>query len=221
MRGLFAANRGNWWEADERPEPCSLGLLPSGPDPVGEWLVHRQPPGLYIGPNRGRKQAGRLVAARMRSHTRHSGHREHGLPLAELAGTDDLARRTRRTTWSLHPQLAATPFRSATCALSRVLLMNDANYPWLILVPRRPGLSRAHRPRRRTSRSSCWARSPPRRARSRPSPNATSSTSPRSATWCRNCTCTSSRAAQATPPGRSRCGALPRRPPTIRPCATA
>src|SRR6185437_8860617 len=37
------------WEADERPEPRSLGLLPSGPDPVGEWLVHRQPPGRYIG----------------------------------------------------------------------------------------------------------------------------------------------------------------------------
>jgi len=37
------------WEADERPEPRSLGLLPSGPDPVGEWLVHRQPPGPYIG----------------------------------------------------------------------------------------------------------------------------------------------------------------------------
>ena len=26
-------------------------------------------------------------------------------------------------------------------ALSRVLLANDANYPWLILVPRRPGLT--------------------------------------------------------------------------------
>src|SRR5271170_2945238 len=37
------------WEADERPEPRSLGLLPSGSDPVGEWLVHRQPPGPYIG----------------------------------------------------------------------------------------------------------------------------------------------------------------------------
>src|SRR5438876_4971970 len=37
------------WEADERPEPRSLGLLPSGPDPVGEWLVHRQPPRPYIG----------------------------------------------------------------------------------------------------------------------------------------------------------------------------
>jgi hypothetical protein len=41
--------RGRGWEADERPEPRSLGLLPSGPDPVGEWLAHRQPPGPYIG----------------------------------------------------------------------------------------------------------------------------------------------------------------------------
>src|SRR4029077_13769667 len=42
--GLIANESRNWWEADERPEPRSLGLLPSGPDPVGEWLVHRQPP---------------------------------------------------------------------------------------------------------------------------------------------------------------------------------
>ena len=45
----FAALRNSGWEADERPEPRSLGLLPSGPDPVGEWLVHRQPPDAYIG----------------------------------------------------------------------------------------------------------------------------------------------------------------------------
>jgi hypothetical protein len=32
-------------------DPCrgSLGLLPSGPDPVGEWLVHHQPPTFHIG----------------------------------------------------------------------------------------------------------------------------------------------------------------------------
>jgi len=29
--------------------PVSLGLLPSGPDPVGEGCVHRQPPARYIG----------------------------------------------------------------------------------------------------------------------------------------------------------------------------
>ena len=35
------------------PNRSSLGLLPSGPDPVGEWLVHRQPPAPYIGASRG------------------------------------------------------------------------------------------------------------------------------------------------------------------------
>ncbi len=29
--------------------PGSLGLLPSGPDPVGEWYVHHQPSAFYIG----------------------------------------------------------------------------------------------------------------------------------------------------------------------------
>src|SRR6185437_1293208 len=47
------------WEADERPEPRSLGLLPSGPDPVGEWLAHRQPPGLYIGRGGGESKLAR------------------------------------------------------------------------------------------------------------------------------------------------------------------
>jgi diadenosine tetraphosphate (Ap4A) HIT family hydrolase len=42
--------------------------------------------------------------------------------------------------WSLHPQLAADTVPVGDLALSRVLLANDANFPWLILVPRRPGL---------------------------------------------------------------------------------
>jgi len=45
------------------------------------------------------------------------------------------------TTWSLHPQLAADTTPVGDLALARVLLANDANYPWLILVPRRPGLT--------------------------------------------------------------------------------
>jgi diadenosine tetraphosphate (Ap4A) HIT family hydrolase len=44
-------------------------------------------------------------------------------------------------TWSLHPQLAADSASIGDLALTRVLLANDANYPWLILVPRRPGLT--------------------------------------------------------------------------------
>jgi diadenosine tetraphosphate (Ap4A) HIT family hydrolase len=41
--------------------------------------------------------------------------------------------------FSLHPQLAEDTTPVGELALSRVLLMNDANYPWLILVPRRAG----------------------------------------------------------------------------------
>jgi diadenosine tetraphosphate (Ap4A) HIT family hydrolase len=45
------------------------------------------------------------------------------------------------TTWSLHPQLAQDTVPVGDLALSRVLLAKDANYPWLILVPRRPALT--------------------------------------------------------------------------------
>jgi diadenosine tetraphosphate (Ap4A) HIT family hydrolase len=41
--------------------------------------------------------------------------------------------------WSLHPQLARDTVPIGEVALSRVLAMNDANYPWLVLVPRRAG----------------------------------------------------------------------------------
>jgi diadenosine tetraphosphate (Ap4A) HIT family hydrolase len=46
-----------------------------------------------------------------------------------------------QTTWSLHPQLTQDTLPVGDLPLSRVLLANDANYPWLILVPRRPGLT--------------------------------------------------------------------------------
>ncbi len=41
--------------------------------------------------------------------------------------------------WSLHEQLARDTTAIGDLPLSRVLLMNDANYPWLVLVPRRAG----------------------------------------------------------------------------------
>jgi diadenosine tetraphosphate (Ap4A) HIT family hydrolase len=40
----------------------------------------------------------------------------------------------------LHPQLAKDSFAIGDAALCRVLLMNDAQYPWCILVPRRAGI---------------------------------------------------------------------------------
>jgi diadenosine tetraphosphate (Ap4A) HIT family hydrolase len=42
-------------------------------------------------------------------------------------------------TWSLHPQLAEDTIDIGDLPLARTLLMNDANYPWLVLVPRRAG----------------------------------------------------------------------------------
>src|SRR5215813_8527117 len=42
--------------------------------------------------------------------------------------------------WSLHPQLAQDTVPVGDLPLARVLLAKDANYPWLILVPRLPGL---------------------------------------------------------------------------------
>lgn len=42
--------------------------------------------------------------------------------------------------FELHPQLAKDCLVVGDLPLDRVLLMNDANYPWLVLVPRRAGL---------------------------------------------------------------------------------
>ena len=39
--------------------------------------------------------------------------------------------------WSLHPQLVADTVSVGDLALSRVLAINAADYPWLVLVPRR------------------------------------------------------------------------------------
>lgn len=39
--------------------------------------------------------------------------------------------------FALHPRLAADTFVLGDFPLCRLLLMNDANYPWCILVPRR------------------------------------------------------------------------------------
>ena len=40
--------------------------------------------------------------------------------------------------WSLHPQLEKDTIDIGDLPLSRVLVIRDSNYPWLLLVPRRP-----------------------------------------------------------------------------------
>ena len=40
--------------------------------------------------------------------------------------------------WSLHPQLEKDTIDIGDLPLSRVLVIKDAHYPWILLVPRRP-----------------------------------------------------------------------------------
>lgn len=44
----------------------------------------------------------------------------------------------------LHPRLQANCLFLADWSLSRVLLMNDRRFPWLVLVPRRPATIELH-----------------------------------------------------------------------------
>jgi diadenosine tetraphosphate (Ap4A) HIT family hydrolase len=46
---------------------------------------------------------------------------------------------TQFSSWSLDPQLQRDTVTVGDLPLARVLAMNDANYPWLILVPRHAG----------------------------------------------------------------------------------
>ena len=46
--------------------------------------------------------------------------------------------------FDLHPRLAADTFVVGDLPLCRVLLMNDTQYPWTILVPRQNGLRELH-----------------------------------------------------------------------------
>lgn len=43
--------------------------------------------------------------------------------------------------WSLHPQLDKDTAAVGDLPLCRLLLIRDANYPWLVLVPRRADLT--------------------------------------------------------------------------------
>lgn len=46
--------------------------------------------------------------------------------------------------FALDPQLAADGFDLGGLGLCRLLLMNDARYPWCVLVPQRPGVREIH-----------------------------------------------------------------------------
>ncbi len=50
-----------------------------------------------------------------------------------------------KSPWQLHTQLAADTLAVGDFPLGRLLLMNDAQYPWCILVPRIVGARELHR----------------------------------------------------------------------------
>ena len=45
-----------------------------------------------------------------------------------------------QTSWSLHPDLEHNSVPVGDLALSRVIVADDATYPWVVLVPRRAGV---------------------------------------------------------------------------------
>lgn len=51
---------------------------------------------------------------------------------------------TQDDAFALHPRLAADTLFVADWRLSRVLMMNDTRFPWLILVPRLSGACEIH-----------------------------------------------------------------------------
>jgi diadenosine tetraphosphate (Ap4A) HIT family hydrolase len=61
-------------------------------------------------------------------------------PLAMPMSISDGARTQHSAAFALDPRLAADTHRVGDLALSRVLLFDDARFPWLILVPRQSGL---------------------------------------------------------------------------------
>ena len=58
------------------------------------------------------------------------------MPMSVSVGTRTMS----STAFALDPRLAADTHRVGDLALSRVLLFDDARFPWLVLVPRQSGL---------------------------------------------------------------------------------
>ena len=195
----------NGWEADERPEPGSLGLLPSGPDPVGEWFVHRQPPAPISAVPRAKASRGLQNEGCKTSAERSPADRQRdAMPMISDPSAG----------WALDPQLERDTVAVGDLPLCRVLLINDANYPWLLLVPRRPDVVRDHRSRmNRAGATDGRDRAGRARAQGDHRLRQAQHRGARQRGAAASCPCDRALRA-ATPPGRSRCGARCRRAAT-------
>jgi diadenosine tetraphosphate (Ap4A) HIT family hydrolase len=63
---------------------------------------------------------------------------------ASLVLKPELRTKTMQGDFQLHARLSADTLHVTDWPLSQILLMNDVRYWWLILVPRRSGLSEIH-----------------------------------------------------------------------------
>ena len=102
------------WNRD--PYRISLGLLPSGPDPVGEWNVHSQPPEIIISGLMSRKASRKVKKCYE----------------MEMTG------------FSLDQRLENDSRLIGQFNLCAVRLIDDKRWPWLILIPMRAGAIEIH-----------------------------------------------------------------------------
>jgi diadenosine tetraphosphate (Ap4A) HIT family hydrolase len=101
-----------------------LGLLPSGPDPVGEWLVHHQPPGSHIG-NIETKSKPRLQKTAIVVQTKEKS----------------LIREIRLPAFDIDERLERDGLLIVTLGLCQLRVNNDRRWPWLVLIPQRADVS--------------------------------------------------------------------------------
>ncbi len=123
LRGRSVREEGGRLVRD--PRPGSLGLLPSGSDPIGEWLVHRQPPGVYIVRKDRFGKPGVVMGTR-------------SLP-APLARADSPPHNSGHDIRPRSPPSPPTGPALGDLPLCHVRLVDDARFFWIVLVPRRAG----------------------------------------------------------------------------------
>lgn len=67
-----------------------------------------------------------------------TGRRRMATPAVEKLAKRPLRRHAASMSFVLHPRLAAGSFELGRIGISRVLLKDNANFPWLLLVPEAP-----------------------------------------------------------------------------------
>ncbi len=107
--------------------------------------------------------------------------------------------------FELDPQLARDTLMLGDLPLSRLLLMNDARYPWFILVPRREEVTEVFQ-LDAADQARLWGEVAMLAEKIKDTFGAQKMNIASWGTWCRRCTSMLWRAAVTMPPGRRRSG---------------